>query len=50
MSHYAWVFNTGLEIDTQFLGMGKLVISQASGLLPDGSFFELGNEREGGWP
>ena len=45
MSHYAWGF-FNLEIDTQFLGMGKLVISQASGLLPDGSFFELGNERE----
>lgn len=45
MSHYAWGFFT-LEIDTQFLNMGKLVISQACGLLPDGSFFELGNERE----
>jgi type VI secretion system protein ImpJ len=45
MSHYAWGF-FNLEIDTQFLNMGKLVISQASGLLPDGSFFELGNERE----
>lgn len=45
MSHYAWGF-FNLEIDTQFLNMGKLVISQASGLLPDGSFFELGSERE----
>ncbi|MBM3108114.1 type VI secretion system baseplate subunit TssK [Pseudomonas sp. P66] len=31
----------GLEIDLHFLDMGKLVISQASGILPDGSLFEL---------
>src|SRR5690606_14472446 len=32
-----------LEIDHQFLAMGKLVLSQASGILPDGSLFELGS-------
>src|SRR5690606_32766083 len=31
-----------LEIDQQFLAMGKVVLSQASGILPDGSLFELG--------
>lgn len=36
----------GLEIDRQFLNMGKLVLSQASGILPDGSLFEIGGERE----
>lgn len=41
----AWGF-FGLEIDRQFLAMGKLVVSQASGILPDGSLFELGAERE----
>mgnify|MGYP002759962417 CR=1 FL=1 len=40
---YCWGFLT-LEIDLQFLNMGKLVISQASGILPDGSVFELGGK------
>ncbi|MBL4835716.1 MAG: type VI secretion system baseplate subunit TssK [Pseudomonas sp.] len=44
-NRFGWGFFQ-LEIDTQFLGMGKLVISQASGVLPDGSLFELGNGRE----
>src|SRR5690606_4907672 len=35
-----------LEIDHQFLTTGKLVISQASGILPDGTLFELGTEQE----
>jgi type VI secretion system protein ImpJ len=38
---YTWGF-LSLELDLQFLNMGKLVISQASGVLPDGSLFELG--------
>lgn len=37
---YTWGF-LNLEIDLQFLNMGKLVISEASGILPDGSLFEL---------
>jgi len=44
LSH-AWGFFS-LEIDAQFLNMGKLVISHASGVLPDGSLFEIGNEKE----
>lgn len=42
---YPWGFFS-LEIDRQFLGMGKLVISQASGVLPDGSLFEIDASRE----
>lgn len=40
----AWGFFT-LEIDQQFLVMGKLVLSHASGILPDGSLFELTSGR-----
>ncbi|MDA8486376.1 type VI secretion system baseplate subunit TssK [Pseudomonas resinovorans] len=42
---YTWGFLT-LEIDVQFLNMGRLVVSQASGILPDGSLFELGGNTE----
>lgn len=45
LNSYAWGFFE-LEIDRQFLGMGKLVVSSASGVLPDGSLFEIGGERE----
>lgn len=36
----AWGF-LNLDIDLQYLGLGKLVVNQASGVLPDGSLFEL---------
>ena len=42
---HAWVFFT-LEIDLQYLNMGKVVVSQASGILPDGSLFELSGTLE----
>ena len=45
LGSYTWGF-LNLEIDLQFLNMGKLVISQASGILPDGSLFELGGNTE----
>ena len=45
LDSYAWGFFE-LEIDRQFLNMGKLVVSKASGVLPDGSLFDLGAERE----
>ena len=45
LSSHAWGF-FNLEIDRQFLNMGKLVLSRASGILPDGTLFELGSERE----
>jgi len=40
LGSFTWGF-LGLEIDLHFLDMGKLVISQAAGILPDGSLFEL---------
>lgn len=36
-----WGFLT-LEFDWQYLNLGKVVVNQASGVLPDGSLFELG--------
>lgn len=45
LCRHAWGFLT-LEIDVQYLNMGKVVISQASGILPDGSLFELGGAME----
>ncbi|GFM80002.1 type VI secretion protein [Pseudomonas cichorii] len=37
---YLWGFMT-LVIDPQFLASGQIVIAQASGVLPDGSIFDL---------
>jgi type VI secretion system protein ImpJ len=45
LGSYTWGF-LSLEVDMQFLNMGKLVISQASGILPDGSLFELGGSTK----
>lgn len=45
LGSYTWGF-LGLDVDVQFLNMGKLVIRQASGILPDGSLFELGGSTE----
>lgn len=45
LGSYTWGF-LGLEIDLQCLNMGKVVISQASGILPDGSLFELSGHTE----
>ncbi|MBX8488840.1 type VI secretion system baseplate subunit TssK [Pseudomonas cichorii] len=39
---YVWGF-TELVIDPQFLTSGQIVIAQASGVLPDGSIFDLGD-------
>ena len=36
----AWGF-LSLEVDVQYLNLGKVVVTQASGVLPDGSLFEL---------
>ncbi|NVZ50493.1 type VI secretion system baseplate subunit TssK [Pseudomonas sp. B6002] len=41
----AWGFLT-LGIDLQYLNLGKVVVHQASGVLPDGSLFELGTTME----
>jgi len=40
LGRYNWGF-LRLEIDLQFLNMGKLVVSQACGVLPDGTLFDL---------
>jgi len=40
LGSYTWGF-LALDIDLQFLNMGKVVIRAASGVLPDGSLFEL---------
>lgn len=45
LSRYAWGL-LALDIDSQFLSMGQFVLSQATGVLPDGSLFELGGNTE----
>jgi type VI secretion system protein ImpJ len=42
---YTWGF-LNLDIDAQPLNMGKVVISEASGILPDGSLFDLAGRAE----
>ena len=42
---HAWGF-TRLELDTQFLALGKIVLSNAAGMLPDGSLFDLAQRAE----
>ncbi|MDR2386089.1 MAG: type VI secretion system baseplate subunit TssK [Deltaproteobacteria bacterium] len=45
LSHYPWGLSE-FEIDQQYLSLGKLVLSRAAGLLPDGTLFETGRGRE----
>nr|WP_314873994.1 type VI secretion system baseplate subunit TssK [uncultured Pseudomonas sp.] len=45
LGRYSWGF-LSLDIDLQFLGMGKLVVSHASGVLPDGTLFDLERSRQ----
>lgn len=45
-SHYGWGF-TEFVIDEQYLNLGKVVLSRAQGILPDGSLFEVGHGQEG---
>lgn len=45
LASYAWGF-LALEIDRQFLNLGQLVVSQASGVLPDGSLFETAGNAQ----
>ncbi|MCL1985687.1 MAG: type VI secretion system baseplate subunit TssK [Betaproteobacteria bacterium] len=42
---YAWGF-TEFLIDEQSLSMGKVVLSKAQGILPDGTLFEIGHGQE----
>jgi len=46
MHRNAWGFFE-LEIDPQQFNLSKVVISRASGVLPDGSFFDLERSNEG---
>lgn len=41
----AWGFLT-LDVDVQYLNLGKVVVNRASGVLPDGSLFELSGAME----
>ncbi|PHX39189.1 type VI secretion protein [Pseudomonas sp. NZIPFR-PS2] len=45
LSSDAWGFLT-LDLDLQYLNLGKVVVNQASGVLPDGSLFELSGAME----
>ncbi|MFL1553542.1 type VI secretion system baseplate subunit TssK [Pseudomonas sp. D47] len=45
MSRYGWGLFT-LEIDEHYFNTRKIVISKASGVLPDGSLFELGHDTQ----
>lgn len=45
LSSDAWGFLT-LDVDVQYLNLGKVVVNQASGVLPDGSLFELSGAME----
>lgn len=45
LSSDAWGFLT-LEVDVQYLNLGKVVVNRASGVLPDGSLFELSGAME----
>lgn len=44
LTPYAWGF-AQLEVDPQYLALGKLVISRAWGILPDGTLFETDTLR-----
>ncbi len=46
LNHYGWGF-TEFVIDEQYLNLGKIVLSKAQGILPDGTLFEIGHGQEG---
>lgn len=45
MGSDAWGF-LSLNLDMQYLNLGKVVVNQASGVLPDGTLFELSGAME----
>lgn len=45
LSSNTWGF-ISLQIDPQYLNMGKIVVNEAKGILPDGSFFDIRKELE----
>ncbi len=42
LCHYGWGF-TEFAIDEQYLSLGKIVMSQAKGVFPDGTVFDIDN-------
>jgi type VI secretion system protein ImpJ len=46
LTHYGWGF-TEFYIDEQYLALGKVVLSRACGIMPDGTLFEVGHGQEG---
>lgn len=45
-NHHTWGF-TEFAVDEQYLSLGKVVLSRARGIMPDGTLFELGHGQEG---
>lgn len=45
LAAHSWGF-FDLEIERPFLSMGKLVLSRASGVMPDGTLFEIGTDHD----
>lgn len=46
LSNYGWGF-TEFTIDEQYLSLGKIVLSRAKGIMPDGTLFEIAHGQEG---
>lgn len=45
LSNNTWGF-ISLQIDHQYLNMGKIVVNEAQGVLPDGTFFDIRQDIE----
>ncbi|MDR1397825.1 MAG: type VI secretion system baseplate subunit TssK [Desulfarculales bacterium] len=45
LANYGWGF-TEFYIDEQYLSLGKIVLSRAQGIFPDGTMFEIGYGHE----
>ena len=43
--HYGWGF-TEFLIDENYLNLGKVVLTKAQGILPDGTLFEIGHNQQ----
>ena len=46
LTHHGWGF-TEFVVDEQYLGLGKIVLAKARGIMPDGALFEVGHGQEG---
>ncbi len=45
LAHHGWGF-TEFIIDDNYLSLGKVVLTKAKGILPDGTLFEVGHRQE----